>query len=140
MLDQQDREFIVQSLGYVLDVLEKKGKTIQLSALQQIEEIVRKTKEMVQPWTDLTLLWDSTNSKLNEVKQEITQDSNLKAAFEKIALLRISGSHSAKEIASVLSSLKKDYSGIDGYDRLYEQEYAALKVLSEQEMKGWGIV
>ena len=109
MLDQQDREFIVQSLGYVLDVLEQKGKTIQLSALEQIEEIVRKTKKMVQPWTDLTLLWDSTNSKLNEVKQEITQDSNLKAAFEKIALLRISGSHSAKEIASVLSSLKKDY-------------------------------
>ena len=137
MLNQQDREFIVQSLGYVLDVLEQKGKTIQLSTLQQIEEIVRKTKKMVQPWTDLTLLWDSTNSKLNEVKQEIHQDSNLKAAFEKIALLRISGSYSAKEITSVLSSLKKDYSGIDGYDRLYEQEYAALKVLSEQEMKGW---
>lgn len=140
MLNQHDREFIVQSLGYVLDVLEQKGKTIQLSALQQIEEIVRKTKKMVQPWTDLTLLWDSTNSKLNEVKQEITQDSNLKAAFEKIALLRISGAHSAKEIASVLNSLAEDYSEVDGYDRLYEQEYAALKVLSEQEMKGWGIV
>ena len=140
MLNQQDREFIVQSLGYVLDVLEQKGKTIQLSTLQQIEEIVRKTKKMVQPWTDLTLLWDSTNSKLNEVKQEISRDSNLKAAFEKIALLRISGSHSAKEIASVLSSLAEDYSEVDGYDRLYEQEYAALKVLSEQEMKGWGIV
>ena len=137
MLNQQDREFIVQSLGYVLDVLEQKGKTIQLSTLQQIEEIVRKTKEMVKPWTDLTLLWDSTNSKLNEVKQEIHRDSNLKAAFEKIALLRISGSHSAKEIASVLSSLAEDYSEVDGYGRLYEQEYAALKVLSEQEMKGW---
>ena len=137
MLDQQDREFIVQSLGYVLDVLEKKGKTIQLSALEQIEEIVRKTKQMVQPWTDLELLWDSTNSKLNEVKQEIVQDSSLKRAFEKIALLRISGHHSAKEIASVLSSLEEDYSGVDGYDRLYKQEYAALKVLSEQEMKGW---
>ena len=136
MLNQHDREFIVQSLGYVLDVLEKKGKTIQLSALQQIEEIVRKTKEMVQPWTDLTLLWRSTNSKLNEVKQEITQDLILKRAFEKIALLRISGSHSAKEIASVLSSLAEDYSEVDGYDRLYEQEYAALKVLSEQEMEG----
>ena len=131
MLNQHDREFIVQSLGYVLDVLEKKGKTIQLSALQQIEEIVRKTKEMVQPWTDLTLLWRSTNSKLNEVKQEITQDLILKRAFEKIALLRISGSHSAKEIASVLSSLAEDYSEVDGYDRLYEQEYAA----SEQEIR-----
>lgn len=137
MLDQQDREFIVQSLGYVLDVLEQKGKTIQLSTLQQIEEIVRKTKEMVQPWTDLTLLWKSTNSKLNEVKQEITQDLILKRAFEEIALLRISGQHSYKEIASALNSLEEDYFWIDGYNRLYEQEYAALKVLSEQEMKGW---
>lgn len=137
MLNQQDREFIVQSLGYVLDVLEKKGKTIQLSALQEIEEIVRKTKEMVQPWTDLTLLWKSTNSKLNEVKQEITQDLILKRAFEEIALLRISGQHSYKEIASALNSLEEDYFWIDGYNRLYEQEYAALKVLSEQEMKGW---
>lgn len=137
MLNQHDREFIVQSLGYVLDVLEKKGKTIQLSALQQIEEIVRKTKEMVQPWTDLTLLWKSTNSKLNEVKQEITQDLILKRAFEEIALLRISGQHSYKEIASALNSLEEDYFWIDGYNRLYEQEYAALKVLSEQEMKGW---
>lgn len=137
MLNQQDREFIVESLGYVLDVLEKKGKTIQLSALEQIEEIVRKTKEMVQPWTDLTLLWKSTNSKLNEVKQEITQDLILKRAFEEIALLRISGQHSYKEIASALNSLEEDYFWIDGYNRLYEQEYAALKVLSEQEMKGW---
>lgn len=137
MLNQQDREFIVQSLGYVLDVLEQKGKTIQLSTLQQIEEIVRKTKEMVQPWTDLTLLWKSTNSKLNEVKQEITQDLILKRAFEEIALLRISGQHSYKEIASALNSLEEDYFWIDGYNRLYEQEYAALKVLSEQEMKGW---
>lgn len=137
MLNQHDREFIVQSLGYVLDVLEQKGKTIQLSTLQQIEEIVRKTKEMVQPWTDLTLLWKSTNSKLNEVKQEITQDLILKRAFEEIALLRISGQHSYKEIASALNSLEEDYFWIDGYNRLYEQEYAALKVLSEQEMKGW---
>lgn len=137
MLNQQDREFIVESLGYVLDILERKGKTIQLSTLQQIEEIVRKTKEMVQPWTDLTLLWKSTNSKLNEVKQEITQDLILKRAFEEIALLRISGQHSYKEIASALNSLEEDYFWIDGYNRLYEQEYAALKVLSEQEMKGW---
>lgn len=137
MLHPQDREFIVQSLGYVLDVLEQKGKTIQLSTLQQIEEIVRKTKKMVQPWTDLSLLWDSTNSKLNEVKQDIAQDLSLKRAFEKIASLRISGFHSAKEIASALNSLAEDYSEVDGYDRLYEQEYAALKVLSEQEMKGW---
>ncbi len=136
MLNQQDREFIIQSLGYVLDILERKGKTIQLSTLQQIEEIVRKTKEMVQPWTDLTLLWKSTNSKLNEVKQEITQDLILKRAFEEIALLRISGQHSYKEIASALNSLEEDYFWIDGYNRLYEQEYAALKVLSEQEMKG----
>lgn len=135
MLNQQDREFIVQSLGYVLDILERKGKTIQLSTLQQIEEIVRKTKEMVQPWTDLTLLWKSTNSKLNEVKQEITQDLILKRAFEEIALLRISGQHSYKEIASALNSLEEDYFWIDGYNRLYEQEYAALKVLSEQEIR-----